>query len=704
MPQTASNFNPDVFLAQTDTMNKVGGFDPDSFLSETNQEAPAAPKPVENAHDFVPFIKAQGKGLAHLAKEAGSGLMAAAKNPSKTASDVVDSLGNVDGEGIYRAVRSVPIVGDAINHLNIAARGVPGYLKGGDEGQLEAVNAQDAYEQAQKESDAQHEKEHPLTDFIQKNVGLVALPEGKMAQSGLLAVDAFQKSMAQGNSVMDALKDARNVAMLAGTALNAGEAVAKVPRMVGKYAAKEAGVTPEAIARYTEAPEAVNAASKFAEQPESLKNIVDDRVRPINEAVDNAQTGVMNAKDAVAETRQPPVSMASEIPEHLDTQGAKLKDLSGQAFDILEKEGQSFPVQDLQAAVAKKMDSLKIGGEVLPSIGPDATAYKALGQFNDMLNEVGAKIGDEVPAPVVKELIQQLDGVSAESYTTNAGALSPAAAGNLAQVRRVFNQTLREASPNYAAKMDELAPRVSIVSEMSQVFGNETKAMIALKAAADPMSPRGIQVREMLGKYDALNGTDFAKRVADYYEQPKAAFETAQTELAKAKETAAGVNKLGPNSTESTLKSIQAGRNIEARKQLEGLDPELARTVQDAAIAKQFGRPTTNGSRKAVIGRGIGGAAGAGLGAAIAGPSGAVVGGFLGQAAGGFAGGLADLYGGQAVKAALDAGIKLDKIANTPYIKPLMEAAKRSPKSLAVVHYMMSQTDPKYQALTTGGQ
>ena len=699
MPQTANSFNPDQFLAQTDTMPpSVGGFDPDSFLNET----PPAPKPQENAHDLVPFLKAQGKGLVHLAKDAGKGLVAAASDPSKTASDVADSLAGVDTEGVYRAIRHVPIVGDAINHLSIAARGIPGYLKGGDEGQLQAVNAQDAYEQAQNESDAKHEKEHPLTDFIQKNVGLAALPEGKMAQTGMLAVDAFQKSMAQGNSVMDALKDARNVAMLAGTALNAGEAVSNIPRVVGKYAAKEAGVTPEAIARYREAPEAVNAASKFANEPESLKNLVDDRVRPLNQAVDDAQTGLMDAKSSVADTRTPPADIASEIPAHLDSMGAKLHDMSSQAFDILEKEGQSFPVQDLQKAVSDKMDALKVGGEVIPSIGPDATAYKALGQFNQMLNEIGSKVGDEVPAPIVKELIQQLDGVSKESYQTNAGALSPAAAGNFAQVRRVFDQTLKQASPAYAAKMAELAPKVGIVSDLSQVFGNEPKAMLALKAASDPMSPRGIQVRDMLTKYDALNGTDFAKRVADYYDTPTANLSEAQAGLAKAKEAAEGVNKLGPNSTESTLKSIQAGRNIEARRQLEGLDPDLARTVQDAAIAKQFGRPTTNGSRKAVIGRGLGGAAGAGLGAATAGPTGAVVGGFLGQAAGGFVGGLADLYGGQAVKSALDAGIKLDKLANTPYVKPLMEAAKRSPKSLAVVHYMLNQTDPKYQALTSG--
>lgn len=738
MPQTANSFNPDEFLAQTQP-NQVGGaFDPDQFLAQTSSEAPPPPKPAENPHDLVPFLKAQGHGFVNLAKQAGSGLIDAASDPGKTASDVANSIAGIDPEGIYRAVRNVPLVGDLINTGVIGAQGIVPYFKagGGDEGKLAMVNAQDTFEEAQKKADAAHEKEHPLTDFIQKNVGLAALPQGKIAQTGMLAVDAFQKSMAQGNDVLTALKDARNTAMLAGTALNVGEAVTAVPKMIGKYAAKEAGVSPEAIARYMEAPEEVNAAAKYAEQPESLKNLVDDRVAPVNQAVETAQNTLDTAKGAVAGTRTPPASLASEIPAHLDSMGEKLHDLSGQAFDILSDEGHNFPASELSKAVENQMNSLKIAG-VVPSVGPDAAAYGAMGKFKEMVDQIGNKFGleanpdlppelveqlkanpefmknpdvqklvgelqGEIPAPVVKQLIQQLDGVSKDAYTTNAGALTPSAAKNLAAIRRTFDQTLKQASPAYAEKMAELAPKVGIVSDLSNVFGNEPKAMFALQAAADPMSPRGIQVRDMLKQYDQINGTDFAQRVADYYDAPRNNLKGAQEALETAKAAAQGVNKLGPNSTESAIKSIQGGRNIEARKQLEGLDPQLAQTVKDAAISKQFGKATTNGSRKAVIGRGMGGAAGAGIGAAMAGPTGAVVGGFLGQAAGGALGGLADMYGGQAVKTALDAGIKIDKLANTPYIKPLLQAAQKSPKSLAVVHYMLTQTDPKYQALTAG--
>ena len=711
------DFDPNAFLAQTAPATNAAPssappppaapFDPDQFLSNT--------APVDS-HALVPFLQAQGSNLVGLAKQAGSGIINAVAHPEQTASDIGNSLLGIDAAGAYRAVRNIPIIGQAINTGVIAAQGIPGMLQGGDEGNLAAVNAQDAFENAQNASDVNHAKEHPLTDFIQKSAGMVGLPEGHIAQAGILAADAFSKSLASGNDVMTALQDARNTGILAATALQTGKMVSGAVSKTGEYAAKEAGVSQDSIARYQANPEAVNAAQQYVTDPESLKNLVDSRVAPITGAVDDAQSSLASAKDAVAATQQPPISLATEIPEHLDQQGEKLKALSGQAFDILSDEGQTFPIDDLTDAVSKKMEDLKIGGGpditgpdgriwsgqmagVVPTIGPDATAYKALGQFQEMLGRVGSQLGPDVPAPVVKELIQQLDGVSKESYQTNAGALSPAAAGNLAQVRRIFDQTIKEASPAYADKMAELAPQVQLTSDMSQVFGNEQASLNALKAAANPNTPRGYTVRQMLDQYDQQNGTNFGQQVSDYYDKPQQSLQDAQQGLSSAQEAAGAVNKLGINSTENTIPAIQSGRNIEARKQLENLDPDLLQTVQDTGVAKQFMRSTTNGSRKAKIGAGIGGAGGAFFGGISSGPVGAVVGGHIGGALGGFAGGLADLYGGQAVKTALDAGIKVNKLANTPYVGRIMKAAAEGPKAVAVAHYLMGQTDPNYQKL-----
>lgn len=130
-------------------------------------------------------------------------------------------------------------------------------------------------------------------------------------------------------------------------------------------------------------------------------------------------------------------------------------------------------------------------------------------------------------------------------------------------------------------------------------------------------------------------------------------------------------------------------------------EPPLMPTPHDEAVAQQFaGHQDTDLAKDwGKIGAGAG-ATTVGL-VSHSGPA-AVAGGIAGHALGHVAGKLVDAYGGPAVKAVLDAGIQLDKIADSPYIRPLMEAAQKGPKELAIAHYMLSQTSPEYQGLTNG--
>lgn len=165
------------------------------------------------------------QGTKNLLSNAASGAWNAASHPIDTAGNVIDSVTDLPGiaEGADRAVRSLPGVGQALQEVGIAAQGIPAYIKGGDDAGLNAVNAQDEFRANQQRADAQHMQEHPLTDFIQKNVGLTALPANIGYASGMLAVDAFSKSITAGNTVTDALKDAKNAGLLSAIAMGSGK-------------------------------------------------------------------------------------------------------------------------------------------------------------------------------------------------------------------------------------------------------------------------------------------------------------------------------------------------------------------------------------------------------------------------------------------------------------------------------------------------
>lgn len=740
-----AGFDPDAYLAKK-TAAPSQGFDPDAYLAKKTGNEPT--QPAENPHDLAPFLKNAASGIWEGAKDAASGVGHAIAHPLDTATDLADWMlfnggpaGGNDTLVNERTLRSVPVVGPAYENARAAAD--PEYL------------AKTAAE------DAQHAAEHPVLDKAQKLIGgSTGLLAGPAEGAGLYVVDAYHRSRLAGNDTETALKDARNVAALIGAANYGGQAIKQGASLGGDAAAWGAkrvakattGITPEAIDEYLARPEAIRSAEKYVNDPELLKNEIDSSVAKITGPIDTAKNAVTAAKEDVsdakiaaryarAQTDQSaseafraakegldktgaPEGLASNIVDSLNDQGDKLSKMSGNSFDILANEGQTFKVSDLDKAVAKQMNTLKIGG-VEPKVGPDAAAYNALGQFRGMLKNIGENSGGEVEAPVVKRLIQTLDSTSKAAYETNAGELGPEAAVNLASVRHNFNSILRDSSPAYAEQMDKLAPQVKLVSEMSKVFGNEQKAMSALRAAGDPMSPQGFTVRKLLNQYDETNGTSFTKDLKDFFNAKEtlksptklaefkanlpeskiaagqlpeeAALEGSQSRLDQLIKDLEGkklwgesVSKLGPNSTENAIKTVRSGRGFETEKQLANLDEIFGtnhlQNVKDSGIANQFSRPSTNGSRKTVLGGTIGAAVGAFTGH----PE-------LGVMAGSAAGFLADTYGGQAVKTVLDAGIAIDRLVGTKFIDPIMKAAQRGPGDLAIAQYTLSQSEPGFR-------
>ncbi len=187
------------------------------------------------------------------------------------------------------------------------------------------------------------------------------------------------------------------------------------------------------------------------------------------------------------------------------------------------------------------------------------------------------------------------------------------------------------------------------------------------------------------------------------------------------------------NGAMNTLKRIQNGKDPFAAEALKKYDAQFGTDfnegLKDSAAKQQFTRDTTNGSRKTVgfgamgaaVGSGVGGFIAPGVGHAVGGMIGGGIGSGVGMLADKFGGQavkvaldagikvnnlvgtgvgmLADKFGGQAVKVALDAGIKVNNLVGTKYVAPVMAAALRGPQALAVTHYLLTQQDPEYQKL-----
>lgn len=754
------------------------GFDPQAYIAENQEylsQDEQAEAPKEDPRDFIPAMKNAGAHMLNLGKES----LKSVASPVKTANEVVNnSTWKDQAKGIYRTARSVPIVGQAIDQ---AATGLVGIPQDIEEGTLpwqspgpKGMQARQDFRDTQQQEDYIHEKEHPVMDFVQRAAGLAALPPALIPQLGIIATDTFNRSIADGASTYDAMRDVRNTTATFLITMGGLKGAGKVAKGMGNFALKETLIDPKHIEHYKENQAGVNESiQKYGENKNYLAEQVGELADPFFNNVDQAEVGLRNARlasqktempqiprevreaqlnetfhkpvleDATArleQTKVPPVELAAEIPPHINASSDILSELSYESFDRLAKEGRKIDGGKLYNAIWKKMKSLKVN-DAVPTMGADGAAYTALAKLLQFVEEVrgpGKGYRKHLQPSDVKRIIQIVDSESKAAYRNQAGSLTPEGAKSLAEVRRAFDEILKQTSydakgniipGSYAEKMAELAPQVDLVSKMSEHFGDHNKAMQALQIAKNPQSPGGYLVRQRLEAYDKQHGTDFLRRVKEYYDEPVESFNKARSQqmqleqrrlneeqrareqqfetqfaekrriidaeqnLYDSKKRAEDVSQFRPKGRQNSLRQIQLEKNPGAKAELQELSPELYLENQNQGTAREFMKRTPQGSRRAkTVGSVLGGVAGY-----IFGDSKAAVG--LGGGLGALLGALADTYGGIAVKRVVDAKISINKLKNSPYLKPLMEAAQKGPQELATYHYLKSSSDAEYQRL-----
>ncbi len=650
--------------------------------------------PREMKHIVPNALKAGAQGAQNLAGAAYQGVTDLPDQVRAEAADVKgipgrigQALGKIPGD-VYRAVRHTPALGPMVEEVEHAYHADRGRAAGKGEDEL----LQERYKRSsdRHKSDEKHAKDHPLTDFVQRTLGVAALPANVIAQAGVIGIDAFHHSRAAGNDTHEALRDARNATLLAGGAILGGHGFNAGASKLGKFAKKEFGISDRSIETLRANPKGVTQARKNIDKnPMGLENDLNQRIAPVHEEL-------ADATRHAGEAQERNLAFGHDIHTELAGRGKEVSGLSGESFDRLIKAGTQFDLAPIEAVIKNHIQKQHISGSA-PREGHRLAAMKYLEHKLAEVREAAAKNGGKIPPDGMKEFVQDIQTTAAPAYDY---ALHTAQEKNLANLAvklgKDFNIELKAPSRDkqgnaipggYAEKMDELAPKTNTVNHMKKIFGTVEQARAALAKAANPNHPKAAEIRDRLQKYDEMFGTDFHQRLKENYDEPA-------KRLIAAKQQARAVNLLGPNQTEKALPSIGRGKNHQAERQLQEFAPDLHQQAMLEGAAKNFDQSTTNGSRRVAAVGALAGGVGGFLSGGDLKTSGSL--GSLGLGVGGAAGFLADRYGGRAVELAVRMGINLDKLAKTPYVGQIMDAAIKGDKALKVAHYILSTSRPDY--------
>jgi hypothetical protein len=309
---------------------------------------------------------------------------------------------------------------------------------------------------------------------------------------------------------------------------------------------------------------------------------------------------------------------------------------------------------------------------------------------------------------------------------------------------RKFNKILDTSIPDnepLRAKIQEETLRYNTAEDL---FGGDYPLRKFESAAKDPMKRRALENLAIPEIHDILKTIDYRNnfqknlkfgekpqsQVIEEYLRKKAMLEQAKSEKLPLSSMQA------PSALESAMMETYRNPKLNATNKIEQyaqtVHPEgpmdFRQKMEATKILRDVeGINVTNGSRMVNLGRNVGAAFGGGVGAVTGNPLWATVGGGAGAVIGGaldtnasniFRGGMR--YGekiapamsiakaGAGVTSYIEknkqyGGIPMDRLAGTKYEQQIMQTLQEDPKKAAVIHYVMTQKDPEYARLVSGG-
>lgn len=466
---------------------------------------------------------------------------------------------------------------------------------------------------------------------------------------------------------------------------------------------------------------------KTAEAKETLKNAWQSKIEALRQ-----ESGV-------------PLEVADDLIGRMNAQKAVLGTLSEDAEFALAKTGGTVSKAHLLELVDKIGGSVGVGkGKAL--VGDEAEG--AVAAFMKTRTKIADALPDDIPYEDLRGIMRQLraDIKGAGGYGGKAGEFSNGTlTGMKKDLTKSVSDFLKGANDDYRKAMETMAPKSSVLEEMSDNFGDQPQALSSLQTIVNNSSPKAKYLRDLLNRFaeETGNGDLLTKlksmeeargivssptaqrglmeSMPEYRDVTRAenALEnfnprrTAQAtdlmvgaspqtakiaQLGEQIEDVQGANKRfagwSQASSQGRLQSAMSGRNIENVRAVEELSArsglDFTKMLDDRRVADAFDKGFMHGSRNVNLWSLVGSLFG---GKAITGDPTAEP--MLRLLGAGF-GAQIDTAGPRMTKKALDGFLSLK---NSRFGPMLEQAAEQGAGSVAATHLMLSQQDPEYKAM-----
>lgn len=228
----------------------------------------------------------------------------------------------------------------------------------------------------------------------------------------------------------------------------------------------------------------------------------------LRESVDNAynelgvqKQGVQNTLQAVPHPRE----MADDVHQAVADLKDQVVNESAKARNILAQSGDTIATKPLRDQLQQAKEAFYVDGA--PPVTPQAQA--AVQRIEQLAQDM-SKLPSNLKGDAAKKLVQQLD--EEVEYSREAGGFGSGYDKVIKGLRQNIDAQLKQ-NPDYAQQMSKVAEKTRLLDQANQLFGTREKAYSAMgNIASDSRIPQQ-DILQQLGEH---TGNDFVSPLRNY--------------------------------------------------------------------------------------------------------------------------------------------------------------------------------------------